>query len=44
MEIPSKLQTEGGQNYIMRNNIPFIHMFDKMEGANFQSLYQRIMK
>lgn len=43
MQIPSRLQTEGGQNIQMNNYIPFIHMFDKMEGENFQTLYKKIM-
>ena len=43
MKIPSKLQTEGGQNIEMNNYIPFVHMFDKMDGSNFQTLYKKIM-
>jgi hypothetical protein len=43
MQIPSKLQTEGGQNIEMNNYIPFVHMFDKMDGSNFQTLYKKIM-
>lgn len=43
MEIPSKLQTEGNQNVELSDYIPFIHMFDKMGGKNFTSLYERIM-
>jgi hypothetical protein len=43
VSIPSKLQTEGGQNIELRDYIPFVHMFDKMEGTNFQSLYHKIM-
>lgn len=43
MEIPSTLQTEGGQNFRMRNYPPFIHMFDKMEGQNFRSLFDKVM-
>lgn len=41
--IPSKLQTEGGQNVELEDYIPFVHMFDKMEGAKFNSLYDKIM-
>lgn len=41
--IPSRLQTEGNQNIELSGYIPFVHMFDKMEGANFQSLYRAIM-
>jgi hypothetical protein len=43
IEIPSKLQTEGGQNLVMNDYIPFIHMFDKMEGDNFKNLYEKII-
>jgi len=43
VEIPSKLQTESGQNIEMSNYIPFIHMFDKMEGNNFMNLYNKII-
>jgi hypothetical protein len=44
INIPSKLQTEGGQNIEMNDYIPFVHMFDKMGGVNFQNLYEKIMK
>jgi hypothetical protein len=44
IKIPSKLQTEGGQNVEMTDYIPFIHMFDKMGGKNFTALYDKIMK
>jgi hypothetical protein len=43
-EIPSKKQTEGGQNIQLNNFIPFVHMFDKMEGQNFRILYEKIMR
>ncbi len=43
MSVPSKLQTEGGQNLLMNDYIPFVHMFDKMEGYNFKKLYEKIM-
>jgi hypothetical protein len=43
MVIPSKLQTEGGQNIELNDYIPFVHMFDKMDGDNFKSLYSKIM-
>lgn len=43
IKIPSKLQTEGGQNVEMSDYIPFIHMFDKMGGENFTALYNKIM-
>lgn len=42
--IPSMLQTEGERPRIMQDYIPFIHMFDKISGTNFQSLYRRIME
>jgi hypothetical protein len=42
IKVPSKLQTEGNQNIEMQNYIPFIHMFDKMEGSNYKSLYGKI--
>ena len=44
ISIPSKLQTEGGQNIELSDYIPFVHMFDKMEGSDFNSLYDRIMR
>ena len=43
IQIPSKLQTEGGQNKEMNDYPPFIHMFDKMEGNEFKTLYGKIM-
>lgn len=43
ISIPSKLQTEGDQNIEMNDYIPFVHMFDKMNGRNFQLLYKKIM-
>jgi len=43
ISVPSKLQTEGSQNFVMRNYIPFIHMFDKMGGPNFSVLYNKVM-
>jgi len=44
IQIPSKLQTEGGQNKELMDYISFVHMFDKMTGVNFQSLYKKIME
>lgn len=44
VQIPSKLQTEGNQNIELSDYIPFVHMFDKMSGINFKSLYGEIMK
>jgi hypothetical protein len=44
IQIPSKLQTEGNQNIELMDYIPFVHMFDKMAGYNFQSLYDKIMQ
>lgn len=43
VQVPSKLQTEGGQNIELTDYIPFVHMFDKMGGYNFESLYKKIM-
>ena len=43
MQVPSKLQTEANQNIEMNNYIPFVHMFDKMEGDNFMNLYNKII-
>jgi hypothetical protein len=43
ISIPSKLQTEGGQNVELKDYIPFVHMFDKMGGTNFENLYNKIM-
>lgn len=43
VKIPSKLQTEGNQNIEMEDYIPFVHMFDKAGGVNFNSLYNKIM-
>jgi hypothetical protein len=40
---PSKLQTEGGRYKELENYIPFVHMFDKMEGENFFWLYKKVM-
>jgi len=37
------LLDENNRIVLMEDNIPFIHMFEKMEGENFQSLYQQIM-
>ena len=44
IEVPSKLQTENQQNIMMDDYIPFVHMFDKMEGANYKALYDKVMK
>lgn len=41
--IPSKLQTEGGQNKLMQDYPPFVHMFDKMQSNSFKILYGKIM-
>jgi hypothetical protein len=43
VEVPSKLQTEGGRYKNLDDYIPFVHMFDKMEGENFLHLYKRVM-
>ena len=45
--LPSKKQILIDDNNVpfeMSNYIPFIHMWEKMEGDNFKSLYERIMK
>lgn len=44
IEIPSKLQTEGNQNVMLNDYIPFVHMFDKLGGENHKSLYNKIME
>lgn len=44
IQIPSKLQTEGGKLKLLNDYIPFVHMFDKMEGHNFYELYKKIMQ
>ena len=41
--IPSNIQTEGDRHRPMRDCIPFVHMFDKIDGVNFQALYKAIM-
>jgi hypothetical protein len=43
IKIPSKLQTEGDRLKELENYIPFVHMFDKMEGNNFFDLYKKVM-
>lgn len=43
IEVPSKLQTEGARNVDMDDYIPFVHMFDKMDGFNYKSLLAKIM-
>ena len=43
ISIPSKLQTEGGQNVELDEYIPFVHMFDKMNGRNYKALYEKAM-
>jgi hypothetical protein len=43
IEIPSSLQTEGGQNINMISPIPFVHMFDKIEGQRYNSLLRKIL-
>ena len=43
MEIPNKMQTADGQNIMLNGYPSFVHMFDKMDGENFKSLYSRIM-
>ena len=44
--IPSKIQIlldDNNARYEMEDYIPFIHMFEKMEGENFKIIYDRIM-
>lgn len=41
--IPSTLQTENNQNINMQTPIPFIHMFDKINGKNYQSIFKKII-
>ena len=43
IKLPSNLQTENGDLRYMNDYIPFIHMFEKMHGYNFKSLYSQIM-
>jgi len=43
MEIPSKIQTEGGRIEEMKDYIPFVHMFDKMGGQNYETLLSKII-
>lgn len=43
IQIPSKLQTADNQNVELEDYIPFVHMFDKMDGFNFKSLYKKII-
>lgn len=44
VEIPSCLQTENNQNIFMKSPIPFIHMFDKFYGQNYNILLQKILE
>lgn len=44
VSIPSALQTEAGQNIFMNSPIPFVHMFDKLHGKNYNELFKKIMK
>jgi hypothetical protein len=44
INIPSKLQTESNKFKELDDYIPFVHMFDKMEGTNFFELYKKIMQ
>jgi hypothetical protein len=43
IKIPSSLQTENSQNINMDSPIPFIHMFDKLYGVNYNSLLNKIL-
>lgn len=42
--VPSTLQTEGGQNVHMHSPIPFVHMFDKIEGHKYKCLLSKILQ
>lgn len=42
IELPSKLQTTVGKT--MDGYIPFIHMFEKMNGENYREVYKKIME
>lgn len=42
MEFPTNIQTESKQNFRLNGYPPFIHMFDKMDGPYFKTLYQKI--
>jgi lipopolysaccharide biosynthesis glycosyltransferase len=42
IEIPSKLQTIFGVE--MKNYIPFVHMFEKMNGENYKEIYNKIIE
>lgn len=42
IDIPSKLQTTLG--VYMNDYIPFIHMFEKMNGKNYREIYKKIME
>lgn len=41
--IPSCLQTEGNKRVILKFPIPFVHMFDKIDGSNYKHLLKKIM-
>lgn len=43
ISIPSSLQTEGGKFVHMKNPIPFVHMFDKLTGINYNILLNKIL-
>ena len=43
MEVPSRILTEGGRSIEMAAPIPFVHMFDKIEGKNYQHLLRKIV-
>lgn len=44
IDIPSKLQTEGGRVEELDDYIPFVHMFDKIGGHNYENLLTKIMQ
>lgn len=40
---PSTLQTEGNQNVNLSSPIPFVHMFDKIDGERYCALFKKIL-
>jgi hypothetical protein len=41
-EIPTKLQTL--KNIELSDYIPFVHMFEKLDGENYKQLFKKITK
>ncbi len=42
--LPTKLQTVNNNFMILNSPISFVHMFEKLEGQNYQKLFERIMR